>query len=193
MKRSRRSLARPSRCLPGSIAPRSRAGTLQPATSSASTVGSAKHRERAAGDRRALLRGLRLPQVSGPLSRDSRTAPARRAITLGSLAADNDQAIGCRDEIVRDARVAPEHARGDRCLGNPRGAIETPPQAPGFSRQQRAMSSARQACSQARQESAQTRQCSCIGGMALAFRRTDTASLGTGHQLSLHQHRTRLP
>ena len=53
-------------------------------------------------------------------------------------------------------------------------------------------SSARQACSQARQASAQTRQCSCIGGMALAFCRTDAASLGAGHQLSLHQHRTRL-
>jgi hypothetical protein len=30
------------------------------------------------------------------------------------------------------------------------------------------------------------------GGMALTFCRTDTASLGAGHQLSLHQHRTRL-
>jgi hypothetical protein len=30
------------------------------------------------------------------------------------------------------------------------------------------------------------------GDMALAFCRADAASLGAGHQLSLHQHRTRL-
>jgi hypothetical protein len=30
------------------------------------------------------------------------------------------------------------------------------------------------------------------GDMALAFCRTDAASLGAGHQLSFHQHRTRL-
>ena len=29
-------------------------------------------------------------------------------------------------------------------------------------------------------------------GMSLAFCRTDAARLGAGHQLSLHQHRTRL-
>ena len=54
--------------------------------------------QRAAGDRRALPGGLRLPQVSRALhSRASRTAPARRATTPGSTTTTrSDSARTCR-------------------------------------------------------------------------------------------------
>jgi hypothetical protein len=83
-------------------------------------------------------------------------------------------------------------SQGHRCPGKLHGAIQTPPQVPGFSRERRAMKQRATGLLAGAAGLGTDTTVLVSYGMALAFCRTDTASLGAGHQLSLYQHRTRL-
>ena len=151
--------------------------------------------------------GFAFHKYPGP-SRGIRERHRRGELSqLGHLQPTTIRQFGCRDEIVGDARVAPEHARRERmdakqcAFAGHRVATGTPLRrsllrsrrrhSPGFSRERRAMERATGLLAGAAGIGADTAVL-MHGGKALAFCRTDTASLGTGHQLSLHQHRTRL-